>query len=241
MYCTILCSPSPGTCTQEDGGAAWVRRQRNCRLTIASSTTPHGHAPTPHPSAHLVPREDDLDAAPQGVLLQLAAHEVLHVRGHGGHELGAGRDAVGVEHVRLRDVLPRGACRAPRLRKVACGAEAAGALREEGGGPGRTDVGGGKPWHAGLRSASQRALPSALSRTCWFILARGATPSMAMYSSARGLMILTILSMYANMLSIMSCAAHGGRGGERAPHAARRRRAGTAELPERVRVRAPSP
>ena len=38
---------------------------------------------------------------------------------------------------------------------------------------------------------------------CWFILALGATPSIAMYSSRRGRMMLNILSIYSNMANII--------------------------------------
>lgn len=68
-------------------------------------------------------------------------------------------------------------------------------------------------WYALVSTLSEHCLDLVfflyLLERCWFILARGATPSIAMYSSLRGRIMLKIRSIYSKMATIISSSFRG--------------------------------
>ena len=115
--------------------------------------------------------EDDGHALPRGVAGLLLAHEEVQVLRQARHERRAWRDAVAVERLALRLRLAAPLRRCARLGGVARAAEAAATLLVH------------------LRAARAVSMVSLQRRETARALARGATPSIAMYSIFSGCII----------------------------------------------------
>eukprot|EP00968_Pinguiococcus_pyrenoidosus_P020109 scaffold2286_cov240-Pinguiococcus_pyrenoidosus.AAC.12 len=121
--------------------------------------------------------EDHGQVSPERILLELLPHEELDDLSHADHERGAGRDAVRVEVIRfVHEAIAALLRLGHRLHAIFRRSE-----------PATTH-------HDSVKSAPRlAATPRRVSQglylrlRCWFIFARGATPSSARYSSRFGL------------------------------------------------------
>ena len=144
--------------------------------------------------------QDDGHALPRGIARLLLANEEVQVLRQARHERRARSDAVAVERLALWRRLAAPLRRCARLGGVARAAEAAAPLLVH---------------LRGRRGGRQRGEPAAAQSKMARALARGATPSMAMYSIFSGCIICV-----ANVVR-----AEGGRAAEKARKARHARRA----------------